>query len=89
MPLIRTALPLLATIALFSPAEAAHATSKLTPTPPPTFTAPLPRVQTSRTTPSTDAVPRTGTDLEQEMLAAGILIAAGTALRTRRLSGRS
>jgi hypothetical protein len=87
MPPIRPALTLLATVGLLTPATVAQAatttvtqatTSTLTPTPP----VPLPAAPARGSTTTTpDGLPRTGTDLPEELLVAVGLLAAGGALR--------
>jgi hypothetical protein len=93
---IRPALTLLATVVLLSPVgNARAATPRLTPNPPvplpeapqQTTTSATAATTTSTTTtsatttPAIGAIPRTGEDLPTELLVAGVLVAAGAAVR--------
>ena len=95
MPPIRPALTLLATIVVLSPAATARAAApSLTPNPPvplPDGTSTTTTTTTTTTATSTEptgAIPRTGDDLPEQLLVAGVMIAAGAAIRTRRPANR-
>jgi hypothetical protein len=85
MPPSKPALTLLALVVLLSPADSASAAiSRLTPNPPVPLAQPTTEPASASTTPTATAIPRTGTDLPEELLIAAAMITGGLTLRAVR-----